>query len=247
MAYSRSQNKKESSTSSKQKRSWVQVMLAIVRKIGAIVRGIIKIVFATLQQVSSWLVQFTAETLGFAFSPSTYCNISLAFLALVFSIALGQWYGLGTWLGSMFGVRSYWGYGVGVLGMALGALINWYEMEERLYKLSDRVRRFYSDKNVNTEFEGDGKSAKDLIQNRYNYDHQGIKKQRRAFYLVEMFLMVVYTLIANASFWGLVAGVFALTAPENTLDFVSHTISLMGAASSYDPDEPQESNNDYGL
>lgn len=226
------------------KRTWVQIVTMIVKRIFKWVRQLIRILYEILQETLNTAVYLFGVGLKFFAAPSTPCMLAISVFGIVLVITAGQWWALGVWLGKLIGIggifNSFLSVGTGAAGMFLGLCLNIFQLSSEMWKISRQFAEYYESKGVDTELDATDQQVKSRLNHWLSYDHSNLKKFRKMSYLVETGLMISYTLLANMNFWGLVLGAMALTLPEITIKFVSSTISLLGGVSSHDSEPPED-------
>ena len=249
MAFGKTSNSGKSSTGttgSKQarsaKRTWVQAVLMIVKRIFKWFRQLLRILAEVMLEALNTTVYLFHIFLKFIASPSTPCLLAMAVFGLIMLITSYQWWeigntigrfiGSGAFLGGMLGHSFFLGLGLGFFSLFVGLCINMFQLSSEMWKISRQFAEYYAANNVDTELDtSEDKQVKSRLNHWLSYDHSTLKKWRKISYLLETGIVVAFTLLANMSFWGLVIGTIALTLPEQTLKFVSATISLLGGAS----------------
>ena len=240
-----------SSNTKKAKRTWVQVVLMIVKRIFKWLRQLLRILAEIILEALNTTVYLFHVFLKFIAAPSTPCLLAMCVFGLIMIVTSYQWWeigntlgrfiGSGAFLGGILGHSFFLGLGLGFFSLFIGLCINMFQLSSEMWKISRQFAEYYAAKNVDTELDtSEDKQVKDRLNHWLSYDHSTLKKWRKISYLLETGIVVTFTLLANMNFWGLVIGTIALTLPEQTLKFVSATISLLGGVSNHDTEVPQD-------
>ena len=244
-------NSQSSSTGNRQqkraKKSWVQVATMIIKRIFKWFRQLLSVLYEVLQEVLNTTVHLFSIALKFISSPSTPCLLSISIFGIVMVVTTAQWWGVGLWLGKLFGLGGSIGIlsmSAGAAGMFLGLCLNIFQLSSEMWKISRQFAEYYAAKDIKVEMDSEDSEADKNVKNRLNnwlsHDHSTLKRFRSTTYILETGLMISYTLLANMNFWGLVLGGVSLIAPELTIKLVSATISLLGGASEHSSETEQE-------
>lgn len=239
MSFQRPQNAK------KIKKTWVQVATIIIKKVFKWLRQLLCVIYEMLQEVLNTTVYLFSIALKFVSSPSTPCLLAISVFGIVMITTTAQWWGVGIWLGRLFGLGGSVGilkFSAGSAGMFLGLCLNIFQLSSEMWRISRQFADYYAAKDIKVEMEEDDidKNVKNRLNNWLSHDHSTLKKFRNTTYILETGLMISYTLLANMNFWGLVLGAVSLVAPELTIKLVSSTISLLGGVSELADETPEE-------
>lgn len=228
------------------KPSWLQQAVRIVRLVFTKLRQALAVLGEILLEILNTAVYLFSIALKFISAPSTPCLMAIALFGLVLTFTTAQWVGMGAWWGKLLGISNFnflWFYGLSGLGGFVGLAINIFQLAPEMWKISRKFAKYYADKGVDVTYEsadGEDQTVIDRLKNWLSEDHATLKKYRKASIVIEAILMIVYTLLGNLSFWGLVLGTCSLCLPEASIKLVASTISLLGDAETYNPEQPPE-------
>lgn len=227
MSYSR-----ESQSSSKPPKKGGRGIIGFINKIFGFLKVCIEVAFSIIKNAMTLLVylfRYIVELLAHPTMPSV---VAITFFAIFVAIAGYQWFGIGIWLFSLFGVGSAWGIGGGLFGLLLGFGINVYQLAPELWKLQPLIAKAYDDLSIDPEAELEDPSLKAKLTHWLTYDHRTLKGMRLMSYGLETGLVLTYTaLVGGFQFWAIFIAAASLLAPEWTLKGVAATTGVTRAVS----------------
>ncbi|MEO0839065.1 MAG: hypothetical protein AAFS12_00155 [Cyanobacteria bacterium J06632_19] len=226
------------------KPNWLQQVVRFIRIGFTKLRQALTVLLEIALEILNTAVYLFSIALKFISAPSTPCLLAIAVFGFVLTATTAQWWSMGLWWGRLLGIRSFsylWFQGLGGLGAFVGLCFNIFQLAPEMWRISRRFAQYYADREVDVNYESDeDQSVKNRLNNWLSEDHSTLKKYRKASFILEAILMIVYTLLGNLSFWGLVLGTASLIAPEQSIKLVSSTISLLGDASTHSSEQPPE-------
>lgn len=207
----------------------------IIKAISAffnILRIAIEIIFSVIKNAMALLVflfRYLVELLAHPTMPSV---VAITFFGIFVAIAAYQWWGIGIWIFSWFGLREVWGVAGGVFGLLVGFGINIYQLSPELWKMQPLIAKAYVDLNIDPDSELGKPTLTNKIQQWLTYDHGTLKGMRQVSYILETALVLSYTaFVGQFQFWSILIAAASLLAPEWTLKGVAATTGVTAAVS----------------
>lgn len=197
-----------------------------------VLRVAIEIVFSILKNAISLLVYFFRFLVELLAHPTMPSFVAIVFFAIFAGVAGYQWWGIGAWILSWFGVPSVWGIAGGFFGLLLGFGINIYQLAPELWKLQPAMAKAYSDLKINPDAELESPTLQNKIEQWLTYDHGTLKGMRQISYIAETGLVLTYTaFVGGFQFWAVLVAAASLLMPELTLKGVAATTGVTRAVS----------------
>lgn len=161
-------------------------------------------------------------------SPVSNCVFAISLFVLVCSVALVQWFSIGIFYGSLLGINSVWGFGVGVAGALTGLAINVFQLGPEIYTLSRLCAKAFLGIGVNpqTQSSDDQPNLSETVANWSSKEYKDLKAWRNISYGFETTVVLVYCGMTGLSFWSLVTAAICLILPEQTLKFTASCVSF---------------------
>ncbi len=204
-----------------------------VSRFFTLIKFVIRILWDIVSHVMSTITFFFSFFLKTVADPSFPSIVAIIFFSLVVIGTGIQWWQMGLWLGNALNFPGLFGVEMGVVSLLFGVGVNTFQLAPQLWKLRRSFGKAFLNLNVDVEFEApEEPSVKDRQLNWFSYDHKGMKVGRKLSYAVEACLIGVYVAIAQSfSLVGIASGAFSLLLPEQSIEILLHTLSLMNAVS----------------
>jgi hypothetical protein len=208
----------------KSKKNVRSSILNAIHKLFSAIRVLVEIIFSIIKNLMNLMVyfmRFLVETLA---DPSMPAVVAIIFFALVMAITGYQWWGIGVWLFSMFGLTQVWGVAGGMFGLLLGYGINVYQLNPELWKLQPLMAKAYDRLNIDPEAQLDKPNLKQKLDNWLSFDHKTLKGMRLMSYSIETGLVLTYTaFVGQFQFWSICIAAASLLLPEMSLKGLAAT------------------------
>lgn len=220
-------------TQSMKKINWQEKISNAIAKLFSLVKAVIRFAWEVVMHCMSTITFFFTFLLKVVADPSTPCVVAIVFFMGVSAVAAAQWWGIGLWIGQLFGVSSASGFlGMGATGMMFGFGINIFQLSPQLWRLRKDVAKAYGKLGVNPEFDNDEETIQSRNVHWFSYDHRGLKGARLVSYGLEASIVLAYCVIAQTlAFGAIFQAAISLLLPEKSLKLLSNAVSLMGKVS----------------
>lgn len=211
------------------KKTWGDRISKLIGRLFGIVRTLIRFCWEAIEQCMYTIAFFFSLLLRVVANPSTPAVIAILFFIAVSAVAALQWWAIGVWLGSAFGMGgAIGGISSGILGMLGGLGLNTWQIAPELWKLRRDVAKSYGQLGVDPEYDTSESTLSDRILNWFSYDHQTLKRGRLIAYAIETGLVVAYCGLAQRfAFVSLVQAAISLFLPEKALAMIAASVSLL--------------------
>jgi hypothetical protein len=202
----------------------------IAEKIELVLHGLYELIRYLLR----FFVSFFRYLILLAQLPETVIGFCILFFGISVVISVWQWFMIGEWVGTLFGVSAV-NTGLtymttGILGVLVGLGINSFQLGSELWKISKSIGKVYAQEKINTEFAEDVTSSNVATQEK-SISHRELKKMRRASYLFEYFVTTAFILATGLTTWKVVQAAISLRLPEFFLAKTKAVIDTLGYAS----------------
>lgn len=216
----------------KSRKNILASILNVVNKIFNVIRALIEILFSIIKNLMTVIVFFMRFLVEVIAHPTMPAVVAIIFFALVMVITGYQWWGIGVWLFSMFGLTQVWGIAGGLFGILLGFGINVYQLSPELWKLQPLMAKAYQQLDIDPEADLDKPTLQEKISKWLTFDHKTLKMMRLTSYSIETALVLTYTVfVGQLQFWSIALAAASLLLPEITLKGVAATTGVTHSVS----------------
>jgi hypothetical protein len=217
----------------KEKSTWSARVSKAIGRVFSFLKLIVQGLWEIIENLMGLVAFFFSLLVKVLAAPSTPCIVAISFFMAVSIVAAIQWWGIGVWIGTAFGLGgTIGGLSSGLLGTLLGLGVNTYQLAPQLWKLRRDVAKAYAELGVDLEHDTSDPTLSDKRSNWYSYDHSTLKKGRLLSYVLETSLVIAYVaLVQRFNFIAILQAGISLLLPERALEMVASAVSLLGEVS----------------
>lgn len=224
-----SSNSSGGSSSNKSKKDIFEKITEILRKIFRFLKALIHFLgelVSNFMGLVSYLFQWVVKI---ASDPSSPAFVAIVLFIIVSVIAGFNWFQIGTWLGSVFGLSEIAGIGLGAVGVLVGLGLNIFQLSSELWKVQRSIANAYKGLGVDPDTKLEKPTLNQKLAKWSSYDHRTLKNTRSFSYVFETVVIATYTVLgAQLTPISIIISAISLICPEYTLHMVSSMTSLLG-------------------
>lgn len=216
----------------KSKKNILASITNVIHKVFDFFKGAIFLIAFIVKNFMSLTVFFMRFLFGVLSEPTLPTIVISIFFALTVLAAGYQWWGIGVWLSSIFGLTQVWGIAGGMLGLLFGFGINVFQLAPQLWKLDRSMAKAYDELDIDPEAQLDKPTLKEKLKNWLSFDHKTLKGMRLTSYSIETGVVLTYlAFVGQFQFWAICLAASSLLLPEKTLEALAATIDVTQAVS----------------
>lgn len=231
----------DTDSKSTDKKPWADKVSQFLKKASKFIQDVIRLMGEALHHVMHIGSYFGGTVLGLSVSPTVQIFLAIATLVFVLWLTFTQWLTIGVWFTRVLRYPIAIG---AIAGLVVGIGLNLKQIAPNSWKLTSALATVFSILRIDPKYAPkDSNDPNEMQQNWHSATHRSVRQQAQVAFLIECAIVAFYV-VASRSLnpYTLIVAAVSLKAPETTLLWTAHTISLFGEVSNktVQADAPQQ-------